>query len=47
MKKYLEKKKNLKVTDLIKAIKFNEDIGAGVNESLEEFKCYLLVTGIV
>ena len=31
----------------IKAIKFNEKVGVGVNESLEEFKCYLLVTGIV
>lgn len=45
--KVKEKRKNLKITDLIKATKFNETVGAGVNESLEEFKCYLLVTGIV
>lgn len=42
-----EKRKNLKIIDLIKATKFNEKIGVGINESLEEFKCYLLVTGLV
>lgn len=42
-----EKKKSLKIIDLIKATKFNEKIGVGVNESLEEFKSYLLVTGLI